>query len=166
MFSILIHGVVLETVDNWLRLQPFTPPPPPKIKSTERIHPIQYGPQKISDKHCCSCWSKIEFSFPGIHGYFTFGARASLRLKSTSDKHWANVKPNQIFLCMLKITVGSSLLQDEILSIKIAIWPCMMAQIYNIHSREMKAEGSEFQTTVGHRVSSRLDTSNAPVSKD
>lgn len=67
---------------------------------------------------------------------------------------------------MLKITVGSSLLQDEILSIKIAIWPCMMAQIYNIHSREMEAEGSEFQTTVGHRVSSRLDTADAPVSKD
>lgn len=42
----------------------------------------------------------------------------------------------------------------------------MMAQIYNIHSREMEAEGSEFQTTVGHRVSSRLDTSDAPVSKD
>lgn len=42
----------------------------------------------------------------------------------------------------------------------------MMAQIYNIHSREMEAEGSEFQTTVGHRVNSRLDTSDAPVSKD
>lgn len=69
---------------------------------------------------------------------------------------------------MLKITVGSSLLQDEILSIKIAIWPCMMTQIYNICSQEMEAEGSEFQTTLGHRVSSRLVTviSDAPVSKD
>lgn len=73
-----------------------------------------------------------------------------------------------MLLCMLKITVGSSLLKDEVLSIKIAIWPCMMAQIYNIRSGEMEAEGSEFQTTLGHRVSSRLGTvtSHAPVSKD
>lgn len=161
IFSILIHGVILETMDNCLRFWSFTPAPKEYIQSS-----IDH--RKLVTNIAVVVGVKSSLVFLEYMVTLPLGAKASLRLKSTSDKYWANVKPNQIFLCMLKITIGSSLLQDEILSIKIAIWPCMMVQIYSIHSWEMEAEGSEFQTTVDHRVSSRLGTvtSDAPVSKD